>query len=240
MSLISLRNLQAARGFVKAAFRDGLPLTLVKSRDRSSKLKSQKKVKLLANACRGADQPIGLGASIRPPRSLSHVPGVVSGSYTRCTGAQDPGRIGFCDLQPSHLLFALNLIWSETKIGRRQTRVDTTPPTSWGIFSGARRFSTSTVLLPVSWLFWTSISQPSSIAKMEAQGAQPPKYVSPAATWRTKLSLRILSATFVVVIAGLGGSLLANGLSSLYIVVLLIPAVRRTPPSPRIVDSAHG
>ncbi|KAK3295092.1 uncharacterized protein B0H64DRAFT_418736 [Chaetomium fimeti] len=39
---------------------------------------------------------------------------------------------------------------------------------------------------------------------------QPPKYVSPPGTWKTKLGLRAGSVLCVIILAGIGGSLAAN------------------------------
>ncbi|KAK4043902.1 hypothetical protein C8A01DRAFT_12614 [Parachaetomium inaequale] len=56
---------------------------------------------------------------------------------------------------------------------------------------------------------------------------QPPKYVSPPGTWKTKLGLRASSIVFVIILAGLGGSLAANPRlsSTAWMMVALAPAV---------------
>ncbi|KAG7286270.1 hypothetical protein NEMBOFW57_008578 [Staphylotrichum longicolle] len=59
---------------------------------------------------------------------------------------------------------------------------------------------------------------------------QPPKYVSPPGTWKTKLALRLASLVFLVIIAGIGGSLAATPrVEVLSIMVLaLVPALAIT------------
>jgi hypothetical protein len=56
---------------------------------------------------------------------------------------------------------------------------------------------------------------------------QPPKYVSPPGTWKTKLSLRAASIICLVVLGGLGGSLAAMPRvdTMMLMVVVLVPAV---------------
>ena len=56
---------------------------------------------------------------------------------------------------------------------------------------------------------------------------QPPKYVSPPGTWKTKLSLRAASIIFIVVLAGLGGSLAVTPRVTALVImmVVLVPAV---------------
>jgi hypothetical protein len=56
---------------------------------------------------------------------------------------------------------------------------------------------------------------------------QPPKYVSPPGTWKTKLSLRAASIVFIVVLAGLGGSLATTPRvdTMVLMMVVLAPAV---------------
>ncbi|KAK4152168.1 hypothetical protein C8A00DRAFT_44719 [Chaetomidium leptoderma] len=55
---------------------------------------------------------------------------------------------------------------------------------------------------------------------------QPPKYVSPPGTWKTKLALRAASLVCVVVIAGLGGSLATTSRVHLGLMMaVLVPAL---------------
>lgn len=63
---------------------------------------------------------------------------------------------------------------------------------------------------------------------------QPPKYVSPPGTWKTKLALRAASLVCVIVLAGLGGSLATTPRVEMgtVVLVLLVPAVSRTNPYP--------
>ncbi|KAK4133963.1 hypothetical protein BT67DRAFT_434565 [Trichocladium antarcticum] len=61
-----------------------------------------------------------------------------------------------------------------------------------------------------------------------AQGGQPPHYISPSGTWRTKLCLRIASMVFLVLVAGLGGSIVSSSRVDVWyirILVLLVPAL---------------
>ncbi|KAK3305273.1 uncharacterized protein B0T15DRAFT_531800 [Chaetomium strumarium] len=59
---------------------------------------------------------------------------------------------------------------------------------------------------------------------------QPPKYVSPPGTWRTKLALRAASVLFLIIIAGVGGSLAATPRVEMTAVMLLVlvPALLAT------------
>jgi hypothetical protein len=66
---------------------------------------------------------------------------------------------------------------------------------------------------------------------------QPPKYVSPAGTWKTKLGLRAASVLCLIIIAGVGGSLAATPRVEMMAIMLLVlvPAVSRdTPPAWRL------
>ncbi|KAH6842464.1 hypothetical protein B0I37DRAFT_314340 [Chaetomium sp. MPI-CAGE-AT-0009] len=56
---------------------------------------------------------------------------------------------------------------------------------------------------------------------------QPPKYVSPPGTWRTKLGLRAVSVLCVTILAGVGGSLAANERidAGSLLMVILAPAM---------------
>ncbi|KAL2139465.1 hypothetical protein VTI28DRAFT_5132 [Corynascus sepedonium] len=55
---------------------------------------------------------------------------------------------------------------------------------------------------------------------------QPPKYVSPPTTWRTKLGLRVASMVFLVILCGLGGSLATDSRvdGDTLMIVVLAPA----------------
>ncbi|KAK4235108.1 hypothetical protein C8A03DRAFT_18098 [Achaetomium macrosporum] len=59
---------------------------------------------------------------------------------------------------------------------------------------------------------------------------RPPKYVSPPGTWRTKLALRAASVLFLIIIAGVGGSLSATPRVEMMAIMLLIlvPALLAT------------
>ncbi|KAK3897001.1 hypothetical protein C8A05DRAFT_39446, partial [Staphylotrichum tortipilum] len=58
---------------------------------------------------------------------------------------------------------------------------------------------------------------------------QPPKYVSPPGTWRTKVGLRAASLLFIIILAGLCGALATTprleGSWSLILVLLFVPAI---------------
>jgi hypothetical protein len=56
---------------------------------------------------------------------------------------------------------------------------------------------------------------------------QPPKYVSPPGTWKTKLGLRAASILFIIVLAGIGGALAATPRvdTMMLMMVVLVPAV---------------
>ncbi|KAK4099347.1 hypothetical protein N658DRAFT_517426 [Parathielavia hyrcaniae] len=56
---------------------------------------------------------------------------------------------------------------------------------------------------------------------------QPPKYVSPPGTWKTKLGLRAASILFIIVLAGIGGSLATTPRvdTVMIIAVVLAPAI---------------